>query len=63
LSGKVEEKTVTVSWMGGNVFKSLKGTIALVGGDGKAKSINWAQRSYFSIDNVSFRRNSDHIDN
>ena len=41
VNGTIDGKTVTVSWTEGNAVKNLKGSITLVGGDGKAKRIEW----------------------
>jgi hypothetical protein len=41
VNGTIDGKTVTVSWTEGNAVKNVRGTITLVGGDGKAKRIEW----------------------
>ena len=48
VSGTIDGKTVTVSWTEGNAVKNLKGTITLVGGDGKAKRIEWENSVVFN---------------
>ena len=47
VNGTIDGKTVTVSWMEGNVVKNLKGAITLVGNDGKAKRIEWGNSVVF----------------
>ena len=46
--GKVEGKTVTVSWMEGNAMKSIKGTITSVDNNGIAKRIEWQNNVVFN---------------